>query len=465
MDKKITDVGTVQDPEDLLFESLKDKFQGFDANGNVIINDEGKIASFDSKDFPKLNQQLKDQFGNKSFEEDFNKKQFEDLTTQGNKFQGFSGDQAIFRNEKGDLENFGNQGGFAKFLQKQQPNASFDAAQKAESGRSNTSYQAKENPLNQTQNTSQNTKSGIGAVLNAQRNVAKNIINPNNSQQDFQKDAIPPKSVPEPEKLSFGVPSREKLISQSAKNVDVPAKTTIQKPTMLQTGVNLLQDKAQLTLNNKAAQAKNSLQNQATQAAAQSIGVSDKAITNPAEYAKQQAIMASTQATGLPTEAILNPTQYALNQATQAGSSALGIDPTMITNPQAFAKQQAINALANQTGLDSGYLGAAAGLLSGGNVAQNAQNLALEQAKKQALASGVEALGSTALSSIPGGVGGAIAGLSALSKGGTSEQKGSAAAKAAALATLQTALAGPTMGLSYLINPALLSAGAGASEN
>jgi hypothetical protein len=426
-----------QDPEEMMFQTFKDKFKGFDDQGNAIVDDGGKLASFSGKDFSKFNQRLKDQYGDKSYEDEFAKQQFQDITNKGNTFQGFAGDQAIFRNEQGDLENFGNTGSYSRFLKKFNP-AQFDINKQGQSGRSNAAYGANTGFLGQRQAASQRTGSGINAMLGAQSRTAKNMLNPTNVQNDTPPTPSPvsTQATQAPIKPQSGFeikPQESKTASLATHGAQVkPSAQSSAQPSVVQLGTNLLQNKANEALKSELTQG--------TQALSQTSGLPTQAITNPQQYALNQATQAGANALGISSQAITNPQQFALTQATQTGASALGIDPTAITNPAEFARKQAINNLANATGVDNQYLNTALGLLSGGNVGKNVQNLALDQAKKEAvnqaaLAAGLDPTGGLATAALNAG--------KAIFGGGSSTDKGSALAQTGAKA----ALAGLTGGL------------------
>jgi hypothetical protein len=435
-----------QDPEDMMFQAFQDKFKGFDNEGNAVVDDGGKLASFNAKDFSKFNQRLKDQYGNKSYEDEFGKQQLQDITSKGNRFQGFSGDQAIFRNEQGDLENFGSSGSYNKFLKKFNP-ASFDINKQGQSNRSTDQYGANTGFLSQRQATSQRTGSGIGAMLGAQARTAKNMLNPANVQNDAAPIPSTTQQVQATQiKPESGMKIEAPKVSASPSTAQKITQAKPYQPSVVQLGTNLLQ--------NKANQALKSEVQQGTQAFSQASGIPTQAITNPQQFALNQATQAGANALGVDTQAITNPQKFALNQATQAGASALGIDPTAITNPAQFAKQQAISNLANATGVDNEYLNSALGLLSGGNVAKNAQNLAINQAKKEALsqaalAAGIDPTGGLASAALDVGKG--IFGK------GSSSDKGSSLAQTG----VKAALAGLTGGL---VTPETLGLASGLSQ-
>lgn len=437
-----------QDPEEMMFQAFKDKFKGFDDQGNAVVDDGGKLASFSGKDFSKFNQRLKDQYGDKSYEDEFAKQQFQDITNKGNTFQGFSGDQAIFRNEQGDLENFGNTGSYSRFLKKFSP-TQFDINKQGQSGRSTSTYGANTGFLGQRQAASQRTGSGIGAMLGAQSRTAKNMLNPANVQNDAPPAPTPVQSTQAPQtsiKPQSGIEIKTpetKTASFATQNAQVKPSA---QPSVAQLGTSLLQNKANEALKSEV--------QQGTQAFSQSTGIPTQAITNPQQYALTQATQAGAGALGISPQAITNPQQFALNQATQAGAGALGIDSTAITNPAEFAKQQAIKNLAGATGIDNQYLNTALGLLSGGNVAKNVQNLAVDQAKKEALnqaalAAGIDPTGGLASAALNAG--------KAIFGGGSSTDKGSALAQTGAKA----ALAGLTGGL---VTPETIGLASGLSQ-
>ena len=404
-----------------LYSSLKDKFQGFDKNGDAVFKDEAGTTSFSKSDFSKMNAQLQKDFGQKSYEDTFNQNQYEDIAKQGNKFQGFSGDQAIFRNEKGDLENFGNKGGFAEFLKKQQAGNTFDMAKQGESQRKTTDYAANLGFLDNKVGTQQKTGSGFTGYNPQEHlnNVSRKMVNPSEAEDDSGTNP----NIPTPGSLEGVSKPAAPKASGSFNNFQRKQKIKTQPvqappPTLGDVATGMAKDAA-----GKEIQAqKTDLQNKANQQISTATGLDTLAITNPQEYAKQQAVSAAKdQAKNLVLDQITpyDPTGGAL--------SGLG-------SVSQYAK------------------------LLNGNVAQNVQkmatNNAVDYAKQQATG---QALAAAGLDPTGGAATAALAGLKGLTGGGSSEQKGQAAAEAAARGTMAAMTGG-------LANPELMHAGAALTD-
>lgn len=422
-----------------LYSNLKTNFQGFDKAGNAVFKDENNnVTSFNKNDFSKLNSQLQKDYGNKSYEDKFNQDQYNDIASKGNKFQGFAGNSAIFRNEKGDLENFGGTGGFASFLKKQQPNAVFDATQQGNTQRSSNEYGANVNFLGSKTNTQEKTGSGFTGY-NPQihaMNVANRMMNPSVVTQENPPvsnpniptpgSAVPDTSMPKAPavpKASSQNPSGTFATFQTKQKAPVATKKTKAAPPPPPT----LGSMATNYANKQIDAAKTNAQNQAQSAVNEKIsdetGLDTLAITNPQEYAKQQAM------------------QSAKDQAQNIGGDLLsqyGLgDNSTLANVGDYAKYASV---------------------LNGNVLNNAQTLA----KQQAIQSGKEAAVNQAaaaagLDPTGGMASGALNTVNALANNGDSTQKGDAAARAAAQTVANYYTAG-------LANPALLNAGAGITD-
>lgn len=430
-----------------LYSSLKDKFQGFDKNGDAVFKDDTGVSSFAKSDFGKMNAQLQKDFGNKSYEDTFNENQYKDLTAKGNKFQGFAGDNAIFRNEQGDLENFGSEGGFASFLKKQQPDTQFDIAKQGSSGRSSEGYNANQSFLNARQGAKQNTGSGFTGYNPQQKldSAAQKMMNPGAAAQASQPSTNPAETMP---KVGTGyTPAGQGMFSSFAEKQPAPiAPKSEPPPTLGGMLTDMAKDKAQSFASGEANAAKSS----AIKSAADTAGISTQALTDPAGYAKTQATNAAAQAAGLPTNAFTDPKKFAEQQAINAAASSVGVDPSIANvfngnisqNIQDLAKKQALSQAGqygqsllsenDPTGGALSGLGQYAGLLNG-NVASNVGNLAVDKAKQEAtnqalMAAGIDPTGGMAS--------GAMNTVKALFGGGSSQDKGSAAAQAAAKAAL-----------------------------
>jgi hypothetical protein len=469
-----------------LYSSLKDKFQGFDKDGQAVFKDEaGDVTAFNKTDFGKLNSQLKKDYGEKSYEDTFNQNQFDDISKQGNKFQGFAGDNAIFRNEKGDLENFGSQGGFASFLKKQQPDTTFDITKQGQSQRSNTNYQAGADFLGNKQIVQQKTGSGFTGYnpQAAVKSLGSNIANPGAYQSEM-KSAVNPniamKSSPQGTFQSF-----------KAKQPTAPAVQTQAKPTAPPTLGDMAKGMAMAKIgdefsslkakgSNLLAQKTDQAQDYANNAISGATGLSTQMLTNPADAAKQAAINKAAEVTGFSANTLLNPEQAAKDAALSKLTSTTGIDANLLKgdiaqNVQNLAVDRAKGAgldylkandptgmsqyagllngnvidnaknaaidQAKQQGLDFlkendptggalGGLGEYAGLLKG-NVTDNVKNLAVEKAKQEAIK---QAALATGLDPTGGIASGALGVGKALFSGGSSEDRGRAAAQAAARA-------------------------------
>ena len=429
-----------------LFDSLKDKFQGFDSNGNAIIKDGEEVTSFDNKDFKELNdmfRQANPDMKEGSYEQSFNKNQFEDIAKQGNKFQGFDeSGNLIYRNQSGDLENFGKQGGFAEFAKQQMAGQKFDAS-KAGFANQVQGENTQLNPFQQRQ--------GLGAIANMQK-AENNIARPG-MVSDRGQNTNP---APEPGSSvggGFGKFYQSQMEKNAQQQNQQTARQRVKKPQQAQqppslTGMAMgfaqqqaqkLADKQKTAVINEAdAQARKVAQPYVQQA------------TMAAKDLRSQAGSAIQQATGV------DPFTSLKQQAVSRAAGATGVDSGLlnqglaaVSNPQQavqnLAKQQLTDYLAKNTGADAGLISQGLGAALSGNVGQAATNLA----KQQAINYAQNLAAQQGLNMVPGGVGSALAGIQALSGKGTTEQKSSAAAKAAARA----ALASSTGGLSELVSP------------
>lgn len=440
-----------------LFEKLKNNFKGFDKNGNAIVDDNGERVSFSAKDFPTLVNRFIDANPNAkdgSYEDWFNEDQFKNIESQGNKFQGFDDKgNLIYRNEKGDLEDFGKQGGFADFAKKQMADKKFSMANQGVANRVQDENKQLD-PFSQRQ--------GLSTVINANK-AANTISNPQNVSSDSQQTQTPAGG-------GFG-----KFESQITKQAQEQNKAIAQQKAKSQ------QQQAPSLTGMAANFAKQQAEKEAKQQAAPVISQADAQARQAAQpYVQQgQAVKNQVgqqvqQATGF------NPYTSIQNQAVNKAAEMTGVDSGLlnqglgaITNPQQaianLAKQQVANnvsgLISNTTGADAGMAGNLVNsLVSGGNVGNALTNMATDKAKDMALNYAKEQLADTAVgnltSQIPGGIGAALQGLKAaktiFSGKGTSEQKGAAAAQAAARA----ALAASTGGLSELAGPETTGAAA-----
>jgi hypothetical protein len=369
-----------------LYSSLKDSFQGFDKEGNAVFKDDaGDVTSFNKKDFAKMNEQLKSDFGEKSYEETFNEAQFKDLEKQGNKFQGFAGDNAIFRNEKGDLENFGNQGGFASFLKKQQPNATFDISKQGKSQRTKDQYSAAADFLANKEVVKQKTGSGFtgynpqaalqslgGGMMNPQPEL-KTSVNPN----------IAKANTPGGTFQNFKAKQTKKPTALSQES---EAETEQKSPSLGAMAKQMAMAKAKEAGQQFLGQKKEQAQNMATNALSNVTGLSTQMITNPQDAARQAAINKAAGVTGFSADAIMNPEQAAKNAAMDKLTSTTGINASLLQGNIADNVQNLATDRAKTAGMD--YLKANdptgmsqyAGLING-NVVDNAKQFAMDKAK------------------------------------------------------------------------------------
>jgi hypothetical protein len=424
-----------------LYSGLKDKFQGFDKEGNATFDDEGKVSSFSKNDFAKMNEQLKKDFGDKSYEDTFNQNQYKDLANSGNKFQGFAGDQAIFRNEKGDLENFGNQGGFASFLKKQQPNAQFDISKQGQSQRTSNSYNANLDFLGQKQGAQQKTNSGFSQYVpqKALANTSKNLMNPAAATDDAQEDTAPdlsqsvtPPSLPETPGGTFES-FKTKQTTKSGFSQPVSKNPNVKKkaPPRLGAPAPTLGGMATGMLQNQAEKKLGDVQDQASMLGNEHL--QDATGTN-VDFASLANGNISNNVQNLAKKQVAQ-------QATQQGQEFLDAnDPTGGALSGAMDYKNLLN----------------------GNIAQNVQNLA-----KQQLSNTVKNQATSYLSSIDPTGGMAVQGLNAaksLTGGGSVVDKGQAAGQLAARAAAMNALGAATGGMGYLANPELLQGAAGLTD-
>lgn len=390
-----------------LYSSLKDKFQGFDKDGHAIFKDEaGDVTSFNKSDFAKMNQQLKQDFGEKSYEDSFNQNQYEDLAKQGNKFQGFAGDNAIFRNEKGDLENFGNQGGFASFLKKQQPNASFDISKQGQSQRSKNDYIAGADFLANKEVVKQKTGSGftgynpqaalqsLGGKMMTPQPELKSSVNPNIAKANTPGGTFSSFKSKQPTAPKKPAPPKQQYESYESESEDYtpaapPSLGDTVKQMALQKagdefaklkaqGSNLLEakkDEAQGALNSKIADA---------------TGLSTQMLTNPADAAKQAAINKAAGVTGFSADTLLNPEQAAKDAALSKLTSTTGLNASLLKgdikdNLQNLAEDRVKTAgMEYLKANDPTGMAQYAGLING-DVVNNAKDFAIDKAKSAGL--------------------------------------------------------------------------------
>ena len=170
-------------------------------------------------------------------------------------------------------------------------------------------------------------------------------------------------------------------------------------------------------------------------------------------------------------------TDYAKDYLGQYGNTAANMGSSLVGsalqggNIGQAAQNIATNELKNQaTNYARDYLGqygdsaastgaaALGSILQGGNVTKNLENLAMNELQRRATDSLAGSAIGSALGSMPGGAGAALSAGKALLGGGSTAERGDAAARAAALTAAQAALAAPTMGLSYVVNPETLDA-------
>ena len=444
-----------------LFNSLKDKFQGFDSNGNVIIKDEGDITSFDKNDFKELNdlfRQANPDHKDGSYEEGFNKSQFEDLQSQGNKFQGF--DQSgnlIYRNEKGQLEDFGKQGGFADFARKQMADKKFSMSEQGNANRVQNENLALD-PNEQRQ--------GLASVRNLNK-VSNTISNPQNVSSGTSSNTTP--------SLGGGFGKFESQMTQNAQQQNKAVAQQQAKPKATQSTPSL------------TGMAANFAQQQAKKEATPVLQQATQPYQQQASQAKSQVGNKIQEVTGF------NPYTSIQNQAINKAASAAGVDSGLvsqglglISNPQQaiqnLAKQQVASNLSNlissNTGSDAGMTSSLVGSLIGGqNLGTAATNIAKDQAKTAAMDYAKDKLtenladtaAGSALSSLteslPGGIGTALqalkVGKNLFSGQGSTEDRARAAAQAAARATAAAA----TGGLSEVVSPEVMGAAASGLTN
>ena len=444
-----------------LYSSLKDSFQGFDKDGNAVFKDDaGDVTSFNKTDFAKMNEQLRSDFGEKSYEDSFNEAQFKDLEKQGNKFQGFAGDNAIFRNEKGDLENFGNQGGFASFLKKQQPNSTFDISKQGQSQRSKKDYSATADFLSNKEVVKQKTGSGFtGYNPQAQlQSLGDKIANPQPEIKSSVNPNIAKANNPGGTFQNF----KAKQVKTPAPLDNKPAiEESPKTPSLGDMAKQLAKAKAKEASSKFLGEKKDQVQNAATNALADATGLSTQMITNPETAARQAAINKAAGITGLDANLLQGNIVSNVQNLAQDKAKAAGVDFLKQNDPTGGALSGAAqytdllkgdvtkNAQnlavdkAKSLGMDflkendptGGALSQYAQYadLLKGDVVQNAKDLALQKAKEEAL--------KKVTSLVPGGAyaGAALdAAKSAknlLSGGGSSDEKGRAAAQAAARAT------------------------------
>lgn len=457
---KKQNLSAIEKAEIDMYESIKDNFKGFDKNGNAVVIDpkSGETASFASNDFKTLISKFKEDNPNSqngSYEDWFNQNQFEDIAKQGNKFQGFDDSgNLVYRNEVGDLENFGKQGGFADFAKKQMADKKFSMA---EQGNKNTvaGENKQLNPYQQRQ--------GLGAVNNLNR-IANTIANPQNVGSSETDNSTNP--APQPGSVSNSAGVQGFYQSQMTKNAEqqnkeiakqqiAPKQTTAPSLTGMASG--FAQQQAQKQAAPVIQEAKTQVTQQANQVASPYI--------NQANAAKTAAGNQIEQATGInPFSSIQNQAINKVSEATGLDNSLLGTAVGAVANPQQalqnYAKQQAINnassVLANTLGGDAGAIGSGLTSLASGDVKGAATGMAKDYLQKQLTDQATNLIGSQALNMIPGGVGSAINIGKALFSGGSSQDRGAAAAKAAARLAAATA----TGGLSEVINPETLDMGA-----
>lgn len=455
-----------------LYSSLKDSFQGFDKEGNAVFKDDaGDVTSFNKKDFAKMNEQLRSDFGEKSYEETFNEAQFRDLEKQGNKFQGFAGENAIFRNEKGDLESFGNQGGFASFLKKQQPNAKFDISKQGQSQRSKQDYSAAADFLANKEVVKQKTGSGFtgynpqarlqslgGGMMNPQpelkTSVNPNVFNANKPGGTFQN--FKAKQTKKPTALSQ---ESEAEPEQKAPSLGAMAKQ-------------MAMTKAKEASQKFLGEQKSQLQNKATSALSGATGLSTQMITNPEAAAKQAAINKAAGVTGFSADAIMNPEQYAKTAAMNKVIGTTGVDPSLLQGNIASNVQNLALDKAKAAGVDflkqndptGGALSQYAQYadLLKGDVVGNAKNLAEQRLKEEAMKKIATMVpgGAYASSALDAGK----AAKKILSGEGSSGDKGRAAAQAAARATAAYLTGGLATEQNMEMANALTNRGFGAAE-
>jgi hypothetical protein len=444
-----------------MFEKVKDKFQGFDKDGNPVVLDNGEYSSFNAKEFKYLADKFKQANPNSqsgSYEEGFNKQQFQNLESQGNKFQGFDEKGSlIYRNEQGDLEDFGKQGGFAEFAKSKLADKKFSMANQGVANRVQDENQQLD-PFSQ--------RSGMGAIKSVNK-AGSLIANPQNAgseniQSQPQASGNSLESKFYQSQMERQAQERNKLAAQEKAKAQKAAQPQ-QAPSLTGMAASFAQQQAQ----KQATPVLNQADAQARQAA--------QPYVQQGQQVKNQVGQQVQQATGInPYSSIQNQAVNKAAEMTGVDSGLLGQGVAALANPQQaitnLAKQQVAsnltNAITGNTGADAGVTSSLVNtLVGGGNLGQAATSLATDKAKTMALDYAKKQLGNTAVGSmlnmVPGGVGSAMQIGKALFSGGSTEDRGRAASQAAARA----AAAAATGGLSEVINPETLQMGASGLTN
>ena len=483
-----------------LYDSLKDKFQGFDSDGNAVFTDNGVTSSLNSNDFSGVVGKLKQDnpsMQNGSYEDKFNQNQFNDITKQGNSFKGLdAAGNSIFKNAQGDLQNYGQTGGFADYAKKQLANQQFDISNESKNNDIAGQNQVV-NPNLISRKLASGSKLGgqnqfqdsIANSFNINRDDTSSTDQGNNAgsfakfqQSQMEKLAQQKQAQQDKAQAKQAIQNKAQASSNTPKMMSGFAKAQAKQPPTIQQQI---QNKAVGTAKNTATGAANQAASPYVQQGAsqveQATGI------NPLGNVKSQAINQAANATGVDAGIIgtgadllngnvaQNAQNLAMNQAKQQALSAIADNTDLggaglgavagLMNGQGastvaknLAVNQAANSLADATGADAGMLGSGLGLVAGGgNIAQNATNVAKQQAMQQGLTAGAEALGLDA-SGIP--VSAITSGAKTLFGGGSDQQKGAAIGNMAARAAAMNALGAATGGLGYLANPELLNAGA-----
>jgi hypothetical protein len=447
-------------------EELKKQFAGFDDQGNPVFDGgNGQFNSLDKSQFTELTKELQTEQPNKKFSTHFSDYQANEITKQ-NKYLGQDAQgNSVFQNASGIIDKA--KGSFSEGLKRKFGDVTFD---KSQVGYSNQK-------LGENEARAVNVNNQVGMNTNANVNTKKF----GTPQLASQQPAPPtPTNTSRPEskiQQQFGTFDANKKIQSSINNTQPQQKQPKpqlpqlpQLPQVQQAQQQVQQQvnqqvkpqvqQAQQQVNQQVNQAKTYGQNLLNQYVPQNSQMADTLKQGKDIYSNAQDFMNMANQ-------FKDPRQAAIEYAKQQASQKLGDLVNQGLQQSGFTDQM------NQMGY--GDLSSKAGsalvgsLLQGGNIAKNLENAAIQQSKDALVNKGIQTaatstLGNTALSSVPGGAGAIAAGLQGFLGGDNAQDRGAAASKAAAMAAAQAALAGSTMGLSYLVNPDTLNMASGLTD-
>ncbi|MFZ4411435.1 MAG: Hint domain-containing protein [Bacteroidales bacterium] len=359
-------------------------YQGIDkeTGSAVFKNAAGELSGANKQDFGDLYNYMQKQNPNQQWLNPEYEKQFNAAKDAGTTFAGVdaSGNQ-IAKDALGHYQKIGDQdSGFSKFAKYNMADQKFTGPEGVTNVVKGENVTQAAPVAGQQRAVAQNAQSNIATRMPFQnRGLDKFAASQNKPADNTPAPAASPQASPQPTAAPAAsapastpqaVPSEAAPASTAgtvlggmttaAKAAPSPAAPTamsnvFNKPSMFDTAKAMATGAAKTAVTGAV---QNQLTN-ATNAAAETAGISAQAITNPAAYARQMALQQASSA--------------AKDQAAAMGinTSALGDTSKILSNPLDYAKTQAENAIAKQYGFDPNILN---------NPLQAAQNMATQQA-------------------------------------------------------------------------------------